>query len=102
MVGGAHEAGQRALAEAERLEHLGPLVVVELRGLGLELHAHADHLGAIARPADTGSSAATGATSSSVRSSSSSPTLTTASTGLLVSRKYGRSSSRSVASRSPR
>ena len=45
VVGGAHHPGQRALAEPEALEHLGPLGVVELGRLGLELHAHAEHLG---------------------------------------------------------
>ena len=50
VVGGADHAGQRALAEAEGLEHLGPLVVGELDGLGLELHAHAEHLAVAPRP----------------------------------------------------
>src|SRR5690606_18954082 len=41
VVGGAHEAGQRTLAQAERLEHLGPILERQLVGLGLELDAHA-------------------------------------------------------------
>ena len=40
-----HEAGQRALAQAQRLQHLAPLLQAELGGLGLELDAHAQHLG---------------------------------------------------------
>ena len=38
-----------ALAEAEGVEHLGALVAGELGGFGFELHAHADHLGPLAK-----------------------------------------------------
>jgi hypothetical protein len=44
VVRAAHETGEGALAEPETLEHLGALGFVELRGLGLELHAHAENL----------------------------------------------------------
>ena len=42
------EALEPAVAQAQRLEHLEALLAGELRGLGLELHAHADDLGAAA------------------------------------------------------
>ena len=49
VVGGADHAEQRALAEPEALEHLGPLGRVDDgRRLGLELHAHADDLDVVA------------------------------------------------------
>ena len=55
VVGAADHAEQRALAEAEALEHLGPLGrVVDRRGLGLELHAHADHLDVVAGVVELG------------------------------------------------
>ncbi len=101
VVGAAHHAEQRALAEAEALEHLGPLDGVDdRRRLGLELHAHADDLDVVAgrscrtrrRPA---------ASTAGIESRSSSPTFTTTSTRRLVSRKYGASSSRSLGASSP-
>ena len=50
MVRAADHAEQRALAETEAFEHLGPLDRVgDGRGLGLELDAHPDHLDVVAR-----------------------------------------------------
>ena len=95
VVGAAHHAEQRALAEPEALEHLGPLGGVDdRRRLGLQLHAHADHLDVVAGVVELGARPA--ASTSGIVSSSSSPTLTTASTDRLVSRKYGASCSRCV------
>ena len=44
VVRRARDARERAVAEAESEEHLGPFVGLELRGLRFELHAHAEHL----------------------------------------------------------
>ncbi len=41
------EAGQRPLTQAEALEHLATLVTRQQRRLGLELDAHANHVGAV-------------------------------------------------------
>ena len=61
VVGAAHHAEQRALAEPEALEHLGPLVgVLDGRGLGLELHAHADDLDLVAGLGELGGDAGLG------------------------------------------
>ena len=46
MVGGPHEDRQRPLAQAQALEHLDPVGLGQQGGLGLQLHAHADDLGA--------------------------------------------------------
>ena len=55
VVGAAHHAEQRALAEAEAFEHLGPLGRVgDRRRLGLELHAHADHFHVVAGVVELG------------------------------------------------
>ena len=80
--------GQRAFAEPEALEHLGPSSAASPDGrrLGLQLHAHADHLDVVAGVAELAGPAPRPRGSTS---SSSSPTFTTASTRLLVSRKYG-------------
>ena len=49
VVGAADHAEQRAFAEPEALEHLGPLDRVDdRRRLGLELHAHADDFDVVA------------------------------------------------------
>ena len=47
VIRGTHEDGQGTLAEAEALEHLHPVGFGQQGRLGLELHAHADHLGAV-------------------------------------------------------
>ena len=44
VVRAADHGGQCAVAEPECLQHLLAVGFVQLRGLGLDLHAHADHL----------------------------------------------------------
>ena len=88
VVGGVDEPGQRALAEAQGLEHLGPLA----RGRAGRPRPRAARTCRGPRPCPP-ARPRPGRRTASTSSSWSSPTLTTASTGWLVSRKYGRSSS---------
>ena len=61
VVGAADHPEQRALAEPEALEHLGPLGgVLDGRRLGLELDAHADHLDVVAGVVELGRDARLG------------------------------------------
>ena len=61
VVRAAHHPEQRALAEPEAFEHLGPLGgVLDRRRLGLELHAHADDLDVVAGVVELGGDARLG------------------------------------------